>query len=148
MATVTVRFKLSDFGWRPLAGLHPRVKFVPTQTAVQGGRLMPDKPVYAVLAESGDAEIVVTTTDDVLPTGVGYHIRIDWLLNRNDPEPKYWAEYPGIVHLVPGVTDLGQIIGRETRNDWVYVADDAVRSDEWAGFQLNPVTGNLYQRVG
>ncbi|WP_404474868.1 hypothetical protein [Microbacterium aerolatum] len=149
MATVTLSFTLSDFGWVPLEGLFPRVRFVPTDAGVQGSRLMPDKPVYATVnPTTGAGTVTLSTTHDILPSGVGYRIQIDWLMNPADPEPKYWAEWPQVLYLVPGVTDLGQILGKEVRNDMVYVGADADRSDLWTGFQYNPVTGNIYQRIG
>lgn len=149
MGVQFVTFRLSDFGWQGFLDRVPRVFFRPTNPGVQGRRIMPDTPVQATLSSTGYGEVPLTTTSDVLPSGTGYRITVDWLLSVDGPpDVRPWAEFPHTVFILPGVTDIGQIIGREVRNDMVYVATDSPDPGEYTGFQLNPATGDLYQRVG
>ena len=117
-----VTFRLSDFGWGSFLTRSPRVWFRPSNPGIQEGRVMPDTPVLATLSPTGYGEVPLTTTTDVLPSGTGYRITIDWLITDDtEPEARGWAVFPDLVFIAPGVTDIGQIVGREVRNDMTYV---------------------------
>lgn len=142
-----VTFTLSTFGWESLSPLAPEVYFLPTRGGVQDNRLMPAQPVKATLTGS-TGSVSLATTDTILPSGTGYTVRVSWLAGADVvPGARNWDTFPVPVFVLPGVTDLGEVIGRELGNDMVYVSRSAVNPNEYTGFQLDPVTGDLYKRV-
>lgn len=147
MSLQTLTFKLSDFGWQSMANLSPRVFFRPTNTGVQGSRIMPDAPVQASIDSAGNGVVQLATTPDTLPSKSGYIVTIDWLIDPAVPDARPCATFTEPIRVLPGFTQLGDLIGAQVDNDMVYVTDGGVDPNINTGFQLDGVSGVLYKRV-
>lgn len=138
---VTVTGRVSDHSSVPIAGRAARLFFVPTRPNTTSGGLRSGVEVQASLTDASGAFSVE------LDNEAEYVIRLDWLLFPDDPEnyARGGEEWPYVLRPDRG-GEIGDLIDLVTGNDLVYVGPDAVRYDLRVGFQLDPVTGDLFQR--
>lgn len=77
MATVTGT--LNDFNLQSLASYSPRVVFTASEPAASPARLFSTKPIMVTPNASGGFTVELQPTTQLVPEGVFYRIRIEWL---------------------------------------------------------------------
>ncbi len=140
---VPVTGRVSDHSSVAIAGRAARLFFRPTRANATAGGLRTGGEVQAELTDASGAFSVL------LDNEAEYRVVMDWLLDPDEEAPERRArgfeEWPFTVRPDTG-GEISDLIDLVLGNDLVYVAPDAVRYDLRVGLQLNPVTGDLFQR--
>ena len=144
----TITGTAQDVGTSPLgtslvARMHFRIDEAGRDT---GGKLHFRKEVTEPTTSTGTFTVALpeyVTHPHPMPVWVG----VSWLTPDGYGAGGYtsvdWLPYPIYVPRAGG--DIGALIGKQVGNDLVYAAPNAVDTTEQTGFQLNTVTGDLYQ---
>jgi len=149
MASVTGTFV--DSAGNPLpASLTPEVRVTPSKpTITVGGKTIPTRE-QVVTPDTATGAYTLELEPTVNALGPGFH----YLIRGSYKAPGGYGDAAGYTRVdhfgyrleVPASGgSIGDLIGKQVGNDLVYAAPDAVDPSEQTGFQLNTVTGDLYQ---
>lgn len=145
-----VKGNLSDVGLGHLVGFVPEIRFILNEPNTAGVNVFATRPEVVTPASNGDFTVTLADTT-LMGRSAWYEMSVRW----QEPGTAFAQGYvPVDFHsssrlVVPAeggnVGDL-ILISAVAGNDLVYVSDTAIDSKVYSGFQLNAVTGDLYQR--
>ena len=120
---------LLDFGITPLAGIPTLLEFVPSEAGVKGGNLFTAKPVAVTVDPDGDWSVTLESTDDMVPAGIFYTVRIN--------QGSTWWDFYGPKLFIPdGTWTLDSLPGAPLAANAVLVSLDPPPSG-YRGWYLN-----------